>query len=333
MQVRVLHPPHISCPSILLIALRQSYSYILFRESIQEIFSFAVIVTASIPVLKQNIKIYREGKIGRLPDNDYFQPSVVYVIKQSTIDKLKELKVDDDKLVELTKLLNQTMTSNDFKVKVVSAIGEPLYKQHRNILKKQSDDYINNLESSTSGYQKKLATYLYFSAFSFFEAYIVDLAKEVVAQFSRIDKKTYLDGHGVRNDLKNLRSKLAKQHFPGHEGRYIKISKILNSEGYKTPTDLLFTSSLELLEEKINDLKANDIPVFLEKILFFKMSEADKLIFHTLRDQRNSIGHGRKAYAPTLSDVIVANKFFKRVSSEIDEHVVFHFFQLPRFNA
>ncbi len=311
--------------------MRQSKAYLVFRESIQEIFSFAVIVTASVPVLKQNIKIYKEGKISRLPDPDYFEPSVVYEITKPTLDKLKVLKVDPDKVEGLAKILNQTFTNNEFKLRVVNAIGEDLYKEHRNILKKQSVDYVNNIEISTKGYQKKLATYLYFSAFSYFEAYIVDLAKEVIAQFSKLDKTKYLSGHPLSQNLINHRGKLIKPHDKRKEDRYSKFSKILKNDGYKTPGELLFSSSLESLEEKINDLKANDIPVFLEKIFLYQMPESEKAIFHTLRNNRNSIGHGDKAYVPTLSDVIEANKFFKRISTEIDSYIVFHFFELANF--
>lgn len=311
--------------------MRQSKSYLLFRESIQDIFSFAVIVTAGVPVLKQTIKIYREGKIGRLPDADYFQPSVVFQITEMTLQKLVELGVDTKKIEALAELKNRTLTNNEFKMQVVNAIGHDLYKKHRNTLKKQSLDYIDNLEHATSGYQKKLATYLYFSAFSYFEAYIIDLAKEVTAQFIQIDPKTYLANHSISQDLINNRSKLIKPHNPSKEDRYKKFSKLLKTAGYQTPAELLFSSSLQSLNEKINDLKANDIPVFLEKIFLYKMPDLEKQVFHSMRDNRNSIGHGDKAYIPNLSDVIEANKFFKKISAEIDNHVVFHFFQLPNF--
>jgi hypothetical protein len=78
--------------------MRSSNSYLLFKKSIQEVFNFAVIVTAGIPILKETIKIYRKGKINKLPDPDYFEPSVMYEIKGSTLIKLTELGIDNSKI-------------------------------------------------------------------------------------------------------------------------------------------------------------------------------------------------------------------------------------------
>ena len=83
--------------------MRSSNSYLLFKKSIQEVFNFAVIVTAGIPVLKENIKIYRKGIIKKLPDPDYFEPSVMYEIKEPTLIKLTELGIDESKIAQLKK--------------------------------------------------------------------------------------------------------------------------------------------------------------------------------------------------------------------------------------
>lgn len=311
--------------------MRQSKSYMLFRESIQEIFSFAVMVTASVPALKQAINVYKKGVTGRLPDVDYFQPSVVYVITEKTLQELRNLGVDANNLGRLEKIKNITFTNNEFKTNVIRAIGEQLYKQHRNILKKQSPDYIKNTEDSTHGYQQKLATYLYFSAFSYFEAYIYDLAKEVASQFSKIERSAYESLHVISQSTLAHRTKLNKPYFGGHLDRYKKYSRVLDSSGYIAPEKLIFSSLLAMFDEKIEDLKANDLPVFLNKFFLFKMTEADSKQFHLLRDNRNSIGHGDKAFVPNLNDVIEANKFYKSISAKIDEHVVFHFFKLRNY--
>ena len=86
--------------------MKQSTAYKDFKERTQEIFNFAVLVTMSVPVLKQNIKLFNDKKIKRLPDPDYFEPSVVYEISQDTIDTLTERGVEKDKIVKLKGLLN-----------------------------------------------------------------------------------------------------------------------------------------------------------------------------------------------------------------------------------
>ena len=71
--------------------MRQSGSYLSFKKRIQEIFDFAVLVTASVPVTKLNLKLYKDGKINRLPDPDFFEPSVVYEITEHTLNSLGNL--------------------------------------------------------------------------------------------------------------------------------------------------------------------------------------------------------------------------------------------------
>ena len=143
--------------------MKQSTAYKDFKERTQEIFNFAVLVTMSVPVLKQNIK--------RLPDPDYFEPSVVYEISQDTIDTLTERGVEKDKIVKLKGLLNIPINSSEFKEKVVASIGEDDYKANRNEIKRQSKTYADNLTNCTTNYQSKLATYLYFSTFSYIETF------------------------------------------------------------------------------------------------------------------------------------------------------------------
>lgn len=75
--------------------MKQSKSYKSFKERTQEIFNFAVLITLSIPVLKHNLKLFRKGKISRLSDPDYFEPSVMYEIKSETIDLLSQEGIDD----------------------------------------------------------------------------------------------------------------------------------------------------------------------------------------------------------------------------------------------
>ena len=305
--------------------MRQSGSYLSFKKRIQEIFDFAVLVTASVPVTKLNLKLYKDGKINRLPDPDFFEPSVIYEITEHTLNSLGDLGMDVSVVAALQSLKGKPLNTREFKERIVTTIGEEQYKKHRNHLRKQSHSYVDNLRNTANGYQSKLATYLYFSAFSYFEAYVIDLSREVGSFFTPLNQQNYLDNHQISEGNIGLRIKLDKKAEGGKINRYEKLSHQLDSFGYKTPEEIIFASAIRLFKEKIDNLQANDIPVFLQKVLLFNMSQDDIQSFHNIRANRNRIGHGEIGYTPSLKDVTEANKFFKRISSQIDKHTMFHF--------
>lgn len=313
--------------------MKQSNSFKFFKEKTQEIFNFAVIVTVSVPSLKQAVNIYKKGLIGRLPDPDYFEPSVVYSITSNTIEQLENLDFDNSKIDLLKKLLDVPFYNSEFKKKIINIIGKDEYNKHRNILKKQSPSYLDNILDCTSNYQSKLASYLYFSTFSYFEAFIIDISKEIVENLPNIDSKSYVENYTPTTDNIGDKIKLDKDFDPRKQDRYKKYSAKLKSVGYLMPEEVLFSSLLDNFSNKINDLKANELPEHLEKILFFKMTEDERIRYHQIRANRNSIGHGTKTYNPNLTDVINANKFFKNLSKRIDQHVSFYFFKLKNYQV
>ena len=305
--------------------MKQSTSYVFFKTRTQEIFNFAVLVTISVPVLKQSIGKFKKGLINNLPEPDYFEPSVVYEIKDETITELNGI-LEDDKLQRLNLFKDIPLNSSEFKSKVIEAIGEDSYVANRLIIKKQSLEYIDNIQSCTANYQSKLATYLYFSTFSYFEAFIIDISREIISSIKQLNQIEYLKNHTKSHELISDRAKLDKIFDSRKMDRYLKFSKKLDSQGYETPKEILFSTMLDLLIVKVDKLTANEIPDFLEKTLLLNLTEKEKSTYHSLRDNRNSIGHGKKGFTPTLSSVIEANKFFKALSDKVDKHVTFHFF-------
>lgn len=308
--------------------MKHSNSYLQFREKTQEIFNFAVLVTASVPSLKQNIGKYRKNELHRLPDPDFFEPSVIYEISENTIAKLTDIEVS--KIEQLNKLVGKPFGNKEFKNILIEILGEPLYKRHRNILKTQSLKYVDNILECTKNYQSKLATYLYFSLFSYFEAFIIDLSKEMIDSLPSINGREYIENF-ESDTTKKLRSQLNGAHDSRKEDRYKKISRELNLKGYKPPKDILSDAIIKLLTHKIDNLKANDIPNFLENTFYIYLSEEEKETFHSIRDNRNSIAHGKKLYTPIIRDVISANKFFKSLSLKIDNQVINYFFGLNNY--
>ncbi|RZJ54339.1 MAG: hypothetical protein EOO44_05465 [Flavobacterium sp.] len=310
--------------------MKQSNAYIAFKTRTQEIFSFAVIVTSSVPVLKHNINLFRGGKIDKISEPDYFQPSVIYDIKESTLKDLKENGLDESKLVLLQEIKDIPLNNREFKESVIARIGVTAYNANRNILKRQSKNYIANLYSSTSGYQAKLASYLYFSLFSYFESFISELTKEVIDTLEQLNVSQYLLNAQAIDSSKEYRD-LTKVYDPKKIDRYRKYSQELNKKGYQLPKDLMFSSMLDSLKATSENMKANEIPTFLKKLFYFEMDIVDNETYHNFRNNRNSLGHGGTSFTPTLKNVTDANKFFRRISKKIDSHVTRHYMSLNNY--
>jgi hypothetical protein len=311
--------------------MKQSAAFKEFKARTQAIFNFAVLVTLSVPTLKYNLKLLNAGEINRLTDPDYFEPSVIYEIKQGTLNDLKEKRMSDEKIKKLTTLLELPLNTKEFRTKVIEAIGEDDYNTHKGTIKRQSKNYIDNITNCTTNYQGKLATYLYFSAFSYFEAFIKEISLEVISGFNRLDKAEYIASHKPSRDIISDMIKLSKVFDPSKKNRYVKFSKKLRTDGYQSPEKLVFSSLTDMFNSRIENLKANEIPDFLEKTLVFTMTEDEANTFHSTRNNRNSIGHGANVFSPHLNDVIKANKFFKSLSERIDKHVTFYFFNLKNY--
>lgn len=313
--------------------MKQTNAYRIFSVKIQEIFNFAVLVTISVPVLKSNLDLIKRGVIKRLPDADYFEPSVIYEITEETLKDLRDKNLDEDALRKLQQLLNTPLNNTEFKSKVIDRIGEANYKQHRNTIKRQSLRYIDNIQNCTSDYQSKLAAYLYFSTFSYFEAFIGELFNEVTSSLPRLDNNSYFQSYTI-NEINQANFKKIDNPFDGKKiDRYKKLSKKMQAQGYQIPENILFSSLTELLISKIDNFRAVEIPDILENIFRFAMTKEEKEMFHNIRDNRNSIGHGNSSYTPSLTHVTNASKFFKELSSKIDKHFRFYFFKPENYSG
>lgn len=319
-----------SSPASSTTTLKQSDSYIAFKTRTQEIFNFAVLVTNSVPSLKQNISLIKSGKIKRIPEPDYFQPSTDFEITETTLTDLKTEGLESEKIKSLRTIINTPLNDSKFKNTVIDLIGKDLFSKHRTTIKRQSSLYIDNLNSCTADYQKKLASYLFFSLFSYFESFIGDISNEVLENLEHINVSKYLKDTEAIDTAKE--EKILDTKFdPRKKDRYSKFSKELIQKGYKEPEQLIFSSMISMLKSSIESLKANDIPEFLKKSFYFELNKSDNTTYHNLRDNRNSLGHGGTSFSPNLKDVIEANKFFKRISKEIDSQISKNYLGLNNF--
>lgn len=310
--------------------MKQTDSYKFFKKRIQEIFSFAVLVTASVPNLKETIDLFESWKINRLPDPGYFKPSVLYEITDGSLLKLKETwDISDAHMELLSTIKGKSFSNNDFKRKITSIVWDPTYKKHRTIFKRQTLRYTRNLKEISSGYKKNLSAYLYFSCFAFFESFVIDILKEITKSLSFLETSNYIPYKGDINWLISDYVVLDTDSDSRKIDRYKKYSESMRLKGYKTPEELLSSRLLESFNKNISDLKSADIPKFLEENLFYKMTEQERQTFHSVRNNRNSIWHGLSTFHPDLEDVVKINKFFKELGKNIDNHVSLYFIR-PR---
>lgn len=73
-------------------------------------------------------------------------------------------------------------------------------------------------------------------------------------------------------------------------------------------------------------LKAVDIPDLLRDAFLYQFSDADELRFHSIREKRNSIAHGKSDGNLSLGNVIEHNYFLRNLAVDIDTHFRTHFF-------
>lgn len=308
----------------------QSQSYNSFQNRIQEIFNFAVLVTSAVPVLKHNLGLFDKNQISRISEPDFFEPSVVYEITDKTLETLKTEDFPSDALAKLVTIKNQELHNREFKTKVKELIGDELFNKNRLKIMQQSKSYIENIRSCSVEYQSKLASYLYFSLFSYFEAFVGDISKEVLSNLSTIDSdnKNYINKKVKDENFKSVRHELDKPFNKQRIDRYRKYSNQLDDLGYLTPEKLLLPIFIKNLKGKIDAFNANEIPSFLQNSFEFEFGEEAEKYFNKVRSNRNSIAHGDGKYSPSLKDVIEANKHFKKLSRNIDKHLTFNFFTL-----
>lgn len=107
----------------------------------------------------------------------------------------------------------------------------------------------------------------------------------------------------------------------------------MREEGYKEPEDVLFPSLLANYKKKVEDLKAKDIPQFLEETFSYAFTSAEKEYFDNVRDNRNKIAHGLGGFSPSMRSVIELHSFFKSLSIRIDEHIMLYFIKPKNYTS
>jgi hypothetical protein len=172
---------------------------------------------------------------------------------------------------------------------------------------------------------------LLISNFSYFEAYVSDLIKEILeyhGKYPALSKryKAFLAHQeanataAVINSAKKLREYPKKNLVP----KYQKHNRILLKAAYPMPSHRLAALGWNFLADINKNFKAFRIKDILEEGLQISWTSADQSKFENLRSKRNKIAHGIVKRYP-VATAIKDGTFLHDLAAKIDQHVVKHF--------
>lgn len=195
------------------------------------------------------------------------------------------------------------------------------------------------VRESTKVYKESLARHVFFSSFSFFEAYVGSVLREIIEFHGREEliSRTHLNEktRECHSDVLKSKRKLQEFYTPKNKDRYKSHGKTLNSSGYRFPSTLLSTYGLKQLCSLIEDerVRAVEIPSLLQEALHIQLDlETEINVFHKYREARNRIAHGSAKPADfDIPNAISANDFLRNLALKIDRHVVDYFLIVETF--
>jgi hypothetical protein len=190
---------------------------------------------------------------------------------------------------------------------------------------------VDQLSAGAGTFKPQLVRLIFLSSFSYFEAYVADCCRELLA-FHRERLPAHFDQEAISNlvvDPKFLKSKrkLQDRYDPKKWQAYKKHTNELRELGYAFPKDILASYAIRTLlaQTAEGNIKANDIPHFLRTVLLLELDAKTEQAFHNYREVRNRIAHG-KTVNLHMKELVTIGHFFRDLATKIDQHVVECFF-------
>jgi hypothetical protein len=187
------------------------------------------------------------------------------------------------------------------------------------------------------GYESKVASYLWISEFSFFEAFVSDVVQELFefhggldSLVTRAENRQHRWTDKLPVKLEGSRQKLRDSVKPAWADRYRKYSAELASEGYRFPSDLFSAYGLKMLAKQLKRLKAHEIPDLV--VSAFQVIVPESLVdqYNNFREIRNDIAHGRPPVL-TVRDVVKMHSVLCEFALKIQNRLVKHYFVFERY--
>ncbi len=215
---------------------------------------------------------------------------------------------------------------------VTSLVKADHYGKKEELSREEEVKLKESLRTKALGYKSKLSRYILMSNFSFFEAYVIDVTKELLQfnggrvafeQMAMERNLSQIQGNSQRTE--SLRRKLRTAPKPDRIQRYRKVTKELLAQGFRFPTDLFSRLGVKSMLKRLDGLKASHIPDFLEEAFLLTLSEDDLRNFTNSRDLRNRIAHGDPVEL-SLLEATNKCKELREIAKVIDKHLVKHYF-------
>lgn len=194
-----------------------------------------------------------------------------------------------------------------------------------------SDNLLEGLKRRVSTYKQQTSSYMLLSLFSHFEAFVVDVVRELFDFHGGVDKFIKNYDENVKKSFEvgsqncNIKRKLTGNRKPQRRPQYQEISRNLARSGYMFPNELLSGYGIKMLNKKLGDLKSKEIPEVLMDCFHIEFSDDEVREFHNLRDLRNSIAHGRPP-SLNIKSVTEKNQVLIGMAKKIDAHLSENFF-------
>jgi len=191
------------------------------------------------------------------------------------------------------------------------------------------------ISSHIGNYTDELARSALLTVFSYFEGYVKDSLREIVAfhggesafqDRARIRSKRFLQSHSAK--ISENKRKLQDNPDPVKLAKYQKYGRLLDATGYRFPTDLLSNFGVRFLRAKLDDkrgMRAFEIPEILSECLLFDIEASERNMFEAARGLRNKLAHGRPQPI-TLATALRYASELHSLAAKIDRHICEHFF-------
>lgn len=192
-----------------------------------------------------------------------------------------------------------------------------------------SKSSIGKVRDSSIHFKVEIAKSIRLSSFSFFEAYVGDVIREVL-EFHGAERLS--DALVVDQDLGYLSSSHVKFHTQLREPpskskvqKYRKRILELQLQGVRFPNQALLRTGMRRMKHLAASYRAADIPSVLSEALGFELTAKQRGEFHEAREARNRIAHGKASQADcNLRLAVRANYSLRELALALDRHVLRH---------
>ena len=215
--------------------------------------------------------------------------------------------------------------------------------EHSQVLKIPDPDHFNKpvdhsrLKAIIPSYKKVLGRSLLLSAFSYFEAYVIDVFDELL-KFHGADEEFLNFAVQKRNkaflisdqSVEKLARRLREPPKKGKSTKYAKVTAELKHTDYLFPSQLFSAYGIKVFQDQLRDIRSVQIPDMLQNAVGLIVTEEEKREFDRIRDLRNQIAHGNTIKVD-LKEAIEITKFLHLFADKIDKHIVKCFFVVEQF--